>query len=123
MNHLPPQAPENNNRVISNFVLKFAEKRCTTGINDSGGKYAPLVSMTLAANMLPVSTISNKFETALMGYSGAFLSAVSLPSQNLLNNGNQGPVAEEMSQTLLFNKEAWKNAPAGRHYQYSNKPT
>ncbi len=48
-----PQAPENDIRDTSHFFRKFAEiiceSRCTTGIKDSGGKFA-MVSTTQMAN-------------------------------------------------------------------------
>ena len=39
MNHLP-QSFENNNRVISNLFADIRKSSCTTGINDTGGKFA-----------------------------------------------------------------------------------
>ncbi len=50
-----PQAPDNNIRIISNFFENSRRYlRCTTGVNDTGGKLPP-VSRTLAANLPPVS--------------------------------------------------------------------
>ncbi len=48
-----PQAPENNTRVITNFSNicgDIRKSRCTTGVNDNGGKLPP-VSTTPAANL------------------------------------------------------------------------
>jgi hypothetical protein len=53
MNHFP-QAPDNNIRIISKFFensrrYSQGKSRCTTGVNDTGGKLPP-VSTTPAAN-------------------------------------------------------------------------
>ncbi len=58
MNH-HPQAPENNIRVIENFASR--KSRCTTGINDNGGKFCHRYCWwgwyIPVPNLPPVSTI------------------------------------------------------------------
>ncbi len=78
-----PQAPENNIRVIpifSNIRGDIRKSRCTTRINDTGGKFAagvsystsvanlPPLSTTTAANLPPVSTtLAANFATGTTG--------------------------------------------------------
>jgi len=61
-----PQASDNNNGVISNF-LKIREdirkSRCTTGINDTGGKFAAGVSYRYTGSKVTIgfSDTGDKF--------------------------------------------------------------
>jgi hypothetical protein len=59
-----PQAPENNIGIISNFVsiLRDVRKsRCTTGINDTGGKFAAVVNYTGGKLAAGIHNIGCKF--------------------------------------------------------------
>jgi hypothetical protein len=88
-------SPENNTRVILNFLKicrDIRKSRCTTGINDTGGKYATGAT-TLAANFASgtAGVVDNggKFAT-VKDTSGKLPSVSATPVANLLvaNNGN-----------------------------------
>jgi hypothetical protein len=73
-----PHAPERtlgSFRIFSKIRKDIRMSRCTTGINDTGGKFVAGVSTTpvqwctLSCEYL--RAFSTKFEMALMGYSGA----------------------------------------------------
>ena len=72
-----PQAPEYTIRVVLNFLKirqDIRRSRCTTGVVDTGGKFASGVVDTggqpWAANIF--ENFLKKFETALKVYSGAW---------------------------------------------------
>jgi|688.fasta_scaffold486661_1 hypothetical protein len=72
MNHLPPQVPKNNIRAISNLSKtpeEIRNSRCTTGINDTGGKFST--------------------STAVMRFSGAWWK---LTHEKNLNRKSRGTV-------------------------------
>jgi hypothetical protein len=53
-----PQAPENNIWVITNFLKicgDIRKSRCTTGVNNTGGKFVTGVNDTVG-NLPPIST-------------------------------------------------------------------
>jgi hypothetical protein len=87
-----PQAPKNNNRVISIFfenLQRYLQVKGTTGINDTGGKFAASVNytcdMTPAAN-LPLVSLAANFATGTAGFvdtSGKFATGVNnVPKKN-----------------------------------------
>jgi hypothetical protein len=83
-----PQTPDYTNRAISNFSKirgDIRNSRCTTGVVYTGGKFAAsvvntggnllLASLTLVANLPPVSTtlgkLVEKFATGVVDTGGA----------------------------------------------------
>ncbi len=80
MNQFPP-APEYPIRTVLNFLKirgDIRKSRCTTGINDTGGKFP--VSNTPAAKLPPVSTVlvanfATSF-TSVVDFSGKFATGV-----------------------------------------------
>jgi hypothetical protein len=65
-----PQVPENNTRLISNFFkISWRYSRCTTGINDTGGKlHATGVNSTDSKIAAGINDTSGKFATGVVNF-------------------------------------------------------
>ncbi len=90
-NQFPPPAPEYPIRTVSNFSKirgDIRKSRCTTGINDTGGKFATGVNHTanFATSFAGVVDTEGKFATGVNDTGGNLPPVSTTPVVNNCNN-------------------------------------